>query len=80
MGLIKGYKYTAEEDAKTACQNCNDYYGIPVSPDAVTQTWCNYSLASLNTPKFWFIVYDESLVPVLGEPAEFEVIQPTPIQ
>jgi hypothetical protein len=29
----------------------------------------------LNTPPFWYIVYDESLQVVLGEPTKFEVTQ-----
>jgi hypothetical protein len=27
----------------------------------------------LDTPVFWFILFDESLVPILGEPTEFEI-------
>jgi hypothetical protein len=30
----------------------------------------------MNIPQFWFIVYDESLLPVFGEPIEFDVITP----
>jgi len=79
MQSIKGYKYTTESSAKSAQKQCNDYYGIPVSPDDVTQNWVEYQYANLNTPKFWYIVYDDSLLPVLGEPIEFEVITPNPI-
>ena len=32
--------------------------------------------AELNTPQFWYIVFDESLTPILGTPTEFEVVTP----
>jgi len=72
---MKGYKYTTEQAAINAVKACNDYYGIPKSPEGVTQNWCSYSYANLNYPKFWYIIYDESLLVVLGESTEFEVTQ-----
>lgn len=74
MAFFKGYKYTTEQAAIDAREQCDAYYGIPISPDDVTQNWVDYQYAELNTPKFWYIVYDDSLLPVLGEPIEFEVI------
>jgi hypothetical protein len=71
-----GYQYNTEQDAINAREACDTYYGIPVTPDSVTQNWCDYQIANLNTPQFWYIVHDESLTPVLGTPTEFEVIQP----
>jgi len=79
MAFFKGYKYTTEQAAIDAREECDTYYGIPVSPDDVTQNWVEYQYAELNTPKFWYIVYDDSLLPVLGEPIEFEVITKSPI-
>jgi len=76
MQFTKGYTYTTETEAQEAVTACNSYYGIPVSPDDVTQNWVMYQFAELNTPTFWYIVYDESLLPVLGSPTEFEVIYP----
>jgi hypothetical protein len=73
---MQGYQYQTEQDAQDAQTACNTYYGIPVSPDDVTQNWVGYQYAELNTPTFWYIVYDESLLPVLGQPVEFEVIYP----
>ncbi len=79
MAFFKGYKYPTEQAAIDAREECYVYYGIPVSPDDVTQNWVEYQYAELNTPKFWYIVYDDSLLPVLGEPIEFEVITKSPI-
>lgn len=76
--FINGYKYTTELEAIAARQQCDAYYGIPVSPTDVTQHWVGYNFAELNEPQFWYIIFDESLLPVLGEPTEFEVIQPNP--
>jgi len=72
--LIKGYEYLSEESCQNAIALCNQYYGIPVIPEDVTQTWVDCQIASLNNPKFWYIVYNDSLLPVLGEPTEFEVV------
>lgn len=71
-----GYKYIIEEEAIKAREKCDAFYGIPVAPDDITQNWVEYSFAELNTPQFWYIVFDDSLLPVLGEPVEFEVITP----
>jgi len=76
MHYIKGYQYTTEQDAINAREACDAYYGIPVTPNDVTQNWVDYQYAELNDPPFWYIIFDESLTPVLGIPTEFEVIQP----
>lgn len=75
---ITGYKYTNEQDAITAREQVDTYYGIPVSPDDVTQNWVDYNTAEFDTPVFWYIIFDESLEVVLGNPETFEVTQPTP--
>jgi len=71
-----GYQYTTELEAIAARQQCDEYYGIPASPDDVTQHWVGYNFAELNEPQFWYITYDVSLLPVLGDPTEFDVIYP----
>jgi hypothetical protein len=73
---MQGYIFTTETEAITSRQQCDAYYGIPKSPTDVTQHWIDYNFAELND--FWYITYDESLLPILGEPTEFEVTQPTP--
>jgi hypothetical protein len=74
MASINGYQYITEQEAINARELCDVYYGIPVAPDDVTQNWVDYQFAELNTPPFWYIVFDDSLLPVLGQPTEFEVI------
>jgi hypothetical protein len=69
-----GYKYNTEQEAINARKSVDAYYGIPVAPDDVTQNWINYEFANLNEPQFWYIVFDESLTPILGTPTEFEVV------
>lgn len=71
---IKGYKYTTEQSAINAREACDAFYGIPVSPDSVTQNWVEYQYANLNTPPFWYITFDESLLPILGQPTTFDVV------
>jgi hypothetical protein len=76
MQSINGYQYNTEAEAITARELCDTYYGIPVSPDDVTQNWVDYQFANLNDPEFYYIVFDDSLLPVLGQPTEFEVVYP----
>jgi hypothetical protein len=71
--LINGYKYTNEQDAINARKACADYYGLPVSPEDVTQYWVDYETAELDNPIFWYIVFDESIEQILGQPTTFEV-------
>jgi hypothetical protein len=73
---ITGYKYANEQDAINARELLDTYYGIPVSPDSVTQNWCEYETANLDNPVFYFIRFDESLEVVLGQPITFEVTTP----
>ena len=72
---VLGYKYNTEQEAIDARESCDSYYGIPVSPEDITQNWCEYQIAELNSPVFWYIVFDESLIPVLGNPEYFEVVE-----
>jgi hypothetical protein len=76
MASINGYQYNTEKEAINAREACDTYYGIPVAPDDVTQNWVDYQFAQLNDPQFYYIVFDESLTPVLGTPTEFEVVTP----
>ena len=73
---VNGYKYITEQEAINAREECDTYYGIPVSPDDVTQNWVEYQTADLNTPIFWYIRYDDSLDIVLGMPETFDVETP----
>jgi hypothetical protein len=78
--IIEGYKYNTELEAQIARKQCADYYGLPKSPEDTTIYWVDYNEASLNDPIFWYIVYDESILDILGQPTEFEVIEDTPIE
>ena len=68
---VTGYKYTIEQEAIDARELVDTYYGIPVSPDNVTQNWCDYQTANLDTPVFYYITFDISLEVVLGRPQIF---------
>jgi hypothetical protein len=73
MAYINGYKYLSEQDAINAREQCDEYYGIPVNEDDITKNWVEYQTAVLDNPIFWYIVYDETLLPILGQPILFEV-------
>ena len=75
---VTGYKYTNEQDAIDARELVDTYYGIPVAPEDITQNWVDYNTANLDNPIFWYIIFDDSLRIVLGEPITFEVTVPNP--
>ena len=75
---VTGYKYTNEQDAIDARKQCADYYGLPVAPDDVTQYWVDYETAELDNPIFYYIIFDESIRVILGDPSTFEVTVPNP--
>jgi hypothetical protein len=77
---VTGYKYTNEQDAINARELVDAYYGIPVLPEDVTQNWVDYQTATLNTPIFYYIIFDESLTVILGQPTTFEVTIPNPFE
>jgi hypothetical protein len=70
---ITGYKYTTEEEAIDARKQCADYYGLPKTPKDTTIYWVNYEEAYLDTPIFWYIIFDLRIEMILGSPTEFEV-------
>lgn len=71
-----GYIYTTEQEAIDSRELVDTYYGIPVSPDDVTQNWVDYQIANLDNPIYWYIIFDESLEVVLGTPIEIILTQP----
>jgi hypothetical protein len=72
---LTGYTYPTEQEAIDAVSLCDTYYGIPV-PGGETLHWCSYTEAIYNDPIFYFIVFDESLRVVLGNPIAFQVTEP----
>lgn len=70
---IEGYKYTVEQDAIDARKLCADFYGLPINEEDVTKYWVDYETAYLDTPIFWYIIFDESVREILGQPINFEV-------
>ena len=73
---VLGHKYTTEQQAQQARKQCADYYGLPKSPNDVTQYWVDYQTAELNEPKFWYIKYDESILNILGQPEILNIEEP----
>jgi len=67
--IVLGYKYQTQQEAIDARKQCADYYGLPKSPEDITQYWVDYQTAD----DFFYIIFDESLLPILGEPIEFYI-------
>ena len=70
---VNGYKYTTEQEAIDARKACADYYGLPKTTDDETLYWVDYRTAELDTPIFWYIIFDESIRDILGTPTTFNV-------
>jgi hypothetical protein len=70
---MTGYKFTTEQEAQAAISQCDTYYGYPKT-DCVTEHWCGYQFSELDN--FYYIVYDQSIEVVLGQPEEFDVTLP----
>ena len=73
--IIEGYKYNTELEAQVARKQCADYYGLPKSPEDTTIYWVDYNEATLDNPIFYYIIYDESILNILGQPIEFEITE-----
>ena len=64
-----GYRFDTEQEAQDAIHALNVYYGIPVTPDAITQRWCDYFFNG----EYWYIIWDDTMNVVLGEPIEVTI-------
>ena len=73
---INGYKYLTEQEAIDSRKQCADYYGLPKTPEDETLYWVDYNKAELDTPIFWYIVFDNSIEVILGTPTTFNVTFP----
>jgi hypothetical protein len=68
--IIEVYKFLSEEDAQSAIQNINNHFGIPVSEDSVTQTYCGFEA---HPDGFLFIRYMPELFEILGSPVNVNI-------
>ena len=85
--VYKGYKYTTEEKAKAAVKLCNDYYLFDTKNSDTTKNWVRYKkelnkssfipsfvYSLINRTFFFYIIHNNSLNVVLGEPTEIKII------
>jgi hypothetical protein len=71
MEYIKGYKWNTIEEANIAMNQLNEYYGLPIKIGGSQFSKESYSLNG----DFYFLVENEMLLPVLGEPVEVEITE-----
>ena len=70
MASIKAYVHNTELECQTAIDSINTNFGIPVNNEAITRTYCGFVF---NNGKY-LIFADVSLIPILGQPQDFEFI------
>lgn len=75
MAYIKAYIYNTELEANNALNLVNNELGIPVSIDAITQT---YTDIDFNNGKY-IIKHDEVIETILGLPSDFDYITEIPL-
>jgi hypothetical protein len=68
-----GYKYNTEQEAIDVRSQLATYKGLP-KENGTTLYWVDYNYSEIDG--FYYIVYDEGVEVVLGEPIEFEVTEP----
>lgn len=71
MQYIKAYIYNTELEVQNALNSINSSLGIPISIDAITQTYTNFDF---NNGKY-IIKHDEVIEYILGLPSDFEYIK-----
>jgi hypothetical protein len=69
MQYIKGYKWATAEEANLTMAQLNEYYGLPV-PNGIS-VFDERSYFKIEDG--YFLTEDEMLLPVLGEPNEYEI-------
>tara|TARA_R110000744_G_scaffold115359_1_gene215886 strand:- start:710 stop:988 length:279 start_codon:yes stop_codon:yes gene_type:complete len=87
MEHLKGYKYTTEEKAKAAVKACNDYYLSNTKKGDTTKNWVRYQKELnkssfipsfvynlINKKFFFYIIHNNSLNVVLGDPTEIKIV------
>jgi hypothetical protein len=62
-----GYTFATEQEAIESRILCDTYYGYPLD-GAVTSHWIDYEFNE--SENVWFIIFDESVRTILGEPYE----------
>jgi len=72
MAYIKGWKYNNEETANEALQLIDSNKGFPV-PGGFTQHYTGFENYKLGDVDFFVILFDESLIDILGSRQEIEI-------
>jgi hypothetical protein len=70
---MEGYKYNKEEDAILARKMCADFYGLPKTESNITKYWVDFQYSELDN--FWYIIFDESIREILGEPITIQITE-----
>ena len=70
---MQGYKYNNIEEAVIARKKCANFYKLPKNENDVTKYWVDFQYSELDN--FWYIIFDESIREILGEPITIEITE-----
>ena len=68
---IIGYKYLTEIEAIEARRKCADHYLLKTDEND-TKYWVDYNKSKNEDFSFWYILFDDSIYSLLGEPIKFD--------
>lgn len=71
----KGYKYSNEESANDSINLLNVHFNIPKNANCLTRSYAEADISYDKDKKidFYYIIFDPSMIIVLGDPTEFTV-------
>ncbi len=68
---VTGYKWNNEQAARSGQAAARVHFGIPISPESVTQEWIEPLHNTGSEGDFWYYIGD--LSPVFGSPSVFDI-------
>jgi len=69
--MVKVHKFDTWQQATAAVEQINEGEGIPISPEATTQTYCNVE----QYDEFYYIRFDEVTAKYIDHSTEIEILE-----
>ena len=72
---ITGYSFNVEAAVIAAKNQARNAHGLPVDQNSVTQEWIDYNISYTEQDEedFYYVIWDDSLNPLFGQPEQIEI-------